>query len=91
MSGALNNLPALKKDSRKANRIQTVDQSAIGAVRFVENRILYAAGIAQHGANITSVDIIEERQTYFEIDVTDEPAVMIDELSKLPIVRRVGR
>src|ERR1700677_2669972 len=45
--------------------------------------------IAQHGANITSVDIIEERQTYFEIDVTDEAAAMIDDLSKLPIVRRV--
>src|ERR1700722_4376080 len=43
--------------------------------------------IAQHGANITSVDIIEERQTYFEIDVTDEPAAVIDDLSKLPVVR----
>src|SRR6202167_5090719 len=43
--------------------------------------------IAQHGANITSVDIIEERQTYFEIDVTDEPAAVIEDLSKLPIVR----
>jgi energy-converting hydrogenase B subunit Q len=47
--------------------------------------------IAQHGANITSVDIIEERQTYFEIDVTDEPAAVIDDLSKLPIVRSVTR
>jgi energy-converting hydrogenase B subunit Q len=45
--------------------------------------------IAQHGANITSVDIIEERQTYFEIDVTDEPAAVIDDLSKLPVVRSV--
>jgi energy-converting hydrogenase B subunit Q len=45
--------------------------------------------IAQHGANITSVDIIEERQTYFEIDVTDEPAAVIEDLSKLPIVRSV--
>src|SRR6202522_254258 len=45
--------------------------------------------IAQHGANITSVDIIEERQTYFEIDVTDEPAAVIEDLSKLPIVRTV--
>jgi energy-converting hydrogenase B subunit Q len=45
--------------------------------------------IAQHGANITSVDIIEERQTYFEIDVTDEAAAMIEDLSKLPIVRSV--
>jgi hypothetical protein len=44
--------------------------------------------IARHGANITSVDIIEERQTYFEIEVTDEAAV-IEDLSKLPIVRSV--
>ncbi|HVP46349.1 MAG TPA: DUF5612 domain-containing protein [Bryobacteraceae bacterium] len=44
--------------------------------------------IAQHGANITSVDIVEERQTYFEIDVTDGPA-LLDDLSKLPIVHRV--
>ena len=72
MSGALNNLPALKKDSRKANRIQTVDQSAIGPARHCRNGMLYAAGIAQHGANITSVDI-EERQTYFEIGVTERP------------------
>ena len=45
--------------------------------------------IAQHGANITSVDIIEERQTYFEIEVTDEPASVVEDLSKLPIVRSV--
>src|SRR5271166_250053 len=45
--------------------------------------------IAQHGANITSVDIIEERQTYIEIDVFDEAAAVIEDLSKLPIVRNV--
>src|ERR1019366_966823 len=45
--------------------------------------------IAQHGANITSVDLLEERQTYFEIDVTDEAASVIKDLSKLPIVRSV--
>jgi energy-converting hydrogenase B subunit Q len=45
--------------------------------------------IAQHGGNITSVDIIEERQTYFEIDVTGEPAAVIEDLSKLPIVRAI--
>jgi energy-converting hydrogenase B subunit Q len=45
--------------------------------------------IAAHGANITSVDIIEERQTYFEIEVADEGAALIQDLSKLPIVRRV--
>jgi energy-converting hydrogenase B subunit Q len=46
--------------------------------------------IAAHSANITSVDIVEERQTYFEIEVTDEAAV-IEDLSKLPIVRSVTR
>jgi energy-converting hydrogenase B subunit Q len=46
--------------------------------------------IAQHGANITSVDIIEERRTYFEIDVTDGPA-LLDDLSKLPVVRQVAQ
>ena len=45
--------------------------------------------IAEHGADITSVDIIEERQTYFEIEVTDEPAVVIEDLSKLSIVHSV--
>ena len=45
--------------------------------------------IAAHGGNITSVDIIEERQTYFEIEVTDEAAAVIEDLSKLPVVRSV--
>ena len=44
--------------------------------------------IAQHGANITSVDIVEERQTYLEIETTGEAAV-IEDLSKLSIVHRV--
>jgi energy-converting hydrogenase B subunit Q len=46
--------------------------------------------IAQHGANITSVDLIEERQTYFELDVTDAP-VLFEDLSKPPAVRRVSQ
>jgi energy-converting hydrogenase B subunit Q len=45
--------------------------------------------IAAHGGNITSVDIIEERQTYFEIEVTNGAAAVIGDLSKLPIVRSV--
>jgi energy-converting hydrogenase B subunit Q len=45
--------------------------------------------IAAHGANITSVDIVEERQTYIEIEVTDEAAAVIEDLSKLPIVQSV--
>jgi energy-converting hydrogenase B subunit Q len=44
--------------------------------------------IAGYGANITSVDIVEERQTYFEIELTDA-APLIADLSKLPIVRSV--
>lgn len=45
--------------------------------------------IARHGANITSVDIVEERQTYLEIEVADDPQLVIDDLSKLPIVHSV--
>jgi energy-converting hydrogenase B subunit Q len=45
--------------------------------------------IAAHGANITSVDIVEERRTYFEIEITDESAAVIEDLSKLPIVKSV--
>jgi len=45
--------------------------------------------IAQHCGNITSVDIVEERQTYLEIDVTEPPEAMLADLAKLPIVRKV--
>jgi energy-converting hydrogenase B subunit Q len=45
--------------------------------------------IAGHGVNITSVDIIEERQTYFELEATDKTAAIIEDLSNLPIVQRV--
>jgi len=45
--------------------------------------------IARHGCNITSVDIIQEHQTYFEIDVTEGPEPLIEDLSKLGIVRSV--
>lgn len=45
--------------------------------------------IAAHLVNITSVDIVEERQTYFEMDVTDEAPAVIEDLLKLPIVQRV--
>jgi energy-converting hydrogenase B subunit Q len=47
--------------------------------------------IARHGADITSVDIIEERQTYFEIDVDSDPSVLLEDLSRLPIVRRASQ
>ncbi len=45
--------------------------------------------IALHKGNITSVDIVEERQTYLEIDVIDGPACILEDLSKLPIVKKV--
>jgi energy-converting hydrogenase B subunit Q len=45
--------------------------------------------IAQHNGNITSVDIVEERQTYFEIDVTGDPRPMLEDLEKLPIVHGI--
>ena len=47
--------------------------------------------IARHGADITSVDILEERQTYFEIDVKEEPAALIEDLARLPIVRSASQ
>jgi len=46
--------------------------------------------IAQHGANITSVDIIEEGETYFEIDVADGLA-LLDDMAKLSVVRHVAQ
>lgn len=46
--------------------------------------------IARHNANITSVDIVEERQTYFEIDVINA-AELLSDLSKLPIVHSVSQ
>jgi energy-converting hydrogenase B subunit Q len=47
--------------------------------------------IARHGADITSVDILEERQTYFEMDAGEDTAALLEDLSKLPIVRRVSQ
>jgi energy-converting hydrogenase B subunit Q len=45
--------------------------------------------IARHGGDITSVDIVEARQTYFEIDVRDDPGALLRDLSGLEIVRSV--
>ena len=42
--------------------------------------------IARHGGNITSVDIVEERQTYFEIGMQDGSGSLIEDLAGLPIV-----
>lgn len=53
--------------------------------------ILYqlAGVIAQHKGNITSVEIIEEKQTYFEIDIEVSPEGLIKDLGRLAIVHRV--
>jgi energy-converting hydrogenase B subunit Q len=45
--------------------------------------------MARHGINITSVDILEERQTYLEIEVTGGAAAVIEDLAKLPVVHSV--
>jgi energy-converting hydrogenase B subunit Q len=47
--------------------------------------------IARHGGNITSVDILEERQTYFEIDVESDPAGLLQDLASLAIVGKVSQ
>jgi energy-converting hydrogenase B subunit Q len=51
--------------------------------------------IAQHRGNITSVEIVEEKppesRIYFEVDVDDDPSVITDELSRLPVVRSIER
>jgi energy-converting hydrogenase B subunit Q len=52
--------------------------------------------IAQHQGNITSVEIIEGRETgtdhvYFEIEALGDPGPMVEDLRQLPIVRQVGQ
>ncbi len=47
--------------------------------------------IARHGGNITSVDILEERETYFEIDVEGDPAGLLQDLASLAIVGKVSQ
>ena len=47
--------------------------------------------IARHGADITSVVIVEARRTYFEMDLEGDPDALIGDLSRLPIVHRVSQ
>ena len=52
--------------------------------------------IARHNGNITSVEIIEEGKggndhVYFEIEAQGDPAPMLEDLRKLPIVRRAAQ
>ena len=49
--------------------------------------------IARHNGNITSVEIIEGREsgtdhTYFEIEAQGDPRPMLEDLRQLPIVRQ---
>src|SRR5579872_6212769 len=43
--------------------------------------------IARHGVNITSVDIVDARQTYLEVEVTDQATAVMRDLAELSIVR----
>jgi energy-converting hydrogenase B subunit Q len=49
--------------------------------------------VAEHGGNITSVEIVEhkppESRIYFEIEMAGEPAPMVAEITGLPVVRHV--
>jgi len=52
--------------------------------------------IARHNGNIISVDIIAGREagtdhTYFEIEAQGDPRLMLEDLRKLPIVRRADQ
>jgi energy-converting hydrogenase B subunit Q len=45
--------------------------------------------IAEHHGDIVSVEIVEPRRTYFEIEIPAGPGAMIDGLRRLPIVKQV--
>lgn len=45
--------------------------------------------IAAHQGDIVSVEIVEPRRTYFEIEIPGDPAPMVEALERLAIVHRV--
>jgi energy-converting hydrogenase B subunit Q len=47
--------------------------------------------IADHQGDIVSVEIVEPRRTYFEIEIPVDPAVMVEALRGLPIVKDVAQ
>ena len=47
--------------------------------------------IASHRGDIVSVEIVEPRRTYFEIEIPGDPAVMMEALRHLPIVQSVAQ
>jgi energy-converting hydrogenase B subunit Q len=47
--------------------------------------------IASHRGDIVSVEIIEPRRTYFEIEIPGDAGAMLDALRRLPIVQNVAQ
>jgi len=47
--------------------------------------------IASHRGDIVSVEIVEPRRTYFEIEIPRDPGAMMDALRGLPIVQSVAQ
>jgi energy-converting hydrogenase B subunit Q len=47
--------------------------------------------IARHHGDITSVEILDETRTFFEIDVPGDPAQLAADLRALPVVRHVAQ
>jgi energy-converting hydrogenase B subunit Q len=47
--------------------------------------------IASHRGDIVSVEIVEPRRTYFEIEIPGDPGAMMDALRGLPIVQNVAQ
>jgi energy-converting hydrogenase B subunit Q len=45
--------------------------------------------IAAHQGDIVSVEIVEARRTYFEIETPDDPSALVEGLRALPIVEQV--
>jgi energy-converting hydrogenase B subunit Q len=91
IGNSLRQLSALR-DNRRTNRLAMTEKIGVVIEADPGPGILYqlTGVIARHGANITSVDIIEERQTYFEIDVPNASELLGD-LEQLPIVHRVSQ
>src|SRR5438105_2587799 len=47
--------------------------------------------IARHRGDITSVEILDEARTFFEIEVPGDPAELAADLRALPVVRHVAQ
>src|SRR5712691_13435889 len=47
--------------------------------------------IARHRGDITSVEILEDTRTFFEIEVPGEATTLVTDLRALPVVRQVAQ